>query len=320
VALAVIGLISWIHVQGVGPGRVLVNILAALKVSALLAFIAIGFSFGAGSASNLQQSTGGVGGAAWLLALIPVMFTYSGWNAAAYVAEEIRDPGRNVPRALALGTAAVIAIYVLLNLLYLFVIPVDQLAKVEGSVLDVIADKLLGQIAGHVMGIVSIISIAASISAMVFAGPRVYYAMARDGLFVSAAARVHPRYKTPAVAIVAQAIWSGLLVLSGGALALITYTGFAVILFGGVAVGALFVLRRREPDAPRPFRALGYPLAPAIFTIAMALIVANALWTDLIAPVLQERPWGPSAAGLIVIGLGLPVYALLGRRGPGTAD
>ncbi len=315
VALAAIALMSWVHIRGVGPGRLVGNILAALKVSALLVFIALGFSIGDGSAANLQQSAGSVGGAAWLLALIPVMFTYSGWNAAAYVAEEIRDPGRNVPRALALGTAAVIAIYALLNLLYLFVLPVGELAQVRGSVLDVIADRLLGRIAGDVMGIVSIISIAASISAMTFAGPRVYYAMARDGMFVAAAARVHPRYKTPAVSIVAQALWSGLLVLSGSAATLTTYTGFAVVLFAGVAVAALFVLRRREPDAPRPFKALGYPVAPAIFTVAMALIVGNALWTDLVLPVMRDTPWGPSAAGLIVIGLGLPVYLLIGRRG-----
>jgi APA family basic amino acid/polyamine antiporter len=314
VALAAIALMSWIHLRGVGPGRLVGNILASLKVSALLIFIALGFSIGEGSASNLQQAAGQVSGTTWLLALIPVMFTYSGWNAAAYVAEEIRDPGRNLPRALALGTAAVIAIYALLNLLYLFVLPVDRLAQVQGSVLDVIADRLLGQIAGDVMGIVSIISIAASISAMTFAGPRVYYAMARDGLFVPAAARVHARYKTPAVAITAQAIWSGLLVLSGSASALTTYTGFAVVLFAGIAVAALFVLRHREPDAPRPFRALGYPFAPAIFTVAMALIVCNALWNDLLAPILRDQPWGPSAAGLIVIGLGLPVYLLLGRR------
>jgi APA family basic amino acid/polyamine antiporter len=317
VALAAIALMAWIHLRGVGPGRLVGNILASLKVSALLIFIALGFSIGDGSASNLRVSVGGVSGAAWLLALIPVMFTYSGWNAAAYVAEEIRDPGRNLPRALALGTAAVIAIYALLNLLYLFVLPVNQLATVQGSVLDVIADRLLGQIAGDVMGIVSIISIAASISAMTFAGPRVYYAMARDGQFFPAAARVHPRYKTPAIAIVAQAIWSGLLVLSGSASALTSYTGFAVVLFAGVAVAALFVLRHREPDAPRPFRALGYPIAPAIFTIAMALIVCNALWNDLLVPIMRNQPWGPSAAGLIVIGLGLPVYWFLGRRRAG---
>jgi APA family basic amino acid/polyamine antiporter len=242
------------------------------------------------------------------------MFAYSGWNAAAYIAEEIRDPGKNVPRALALGTLAVIVVYVLLNLLYLFVLPVNQLAQVKGSVLDVIADRLLGQIAGHVMGLVSIISLAASISANVFAGPRVYYAMARDGLFLPAASRVHPRYKTPAAAIVAQAIWSSLLVLTGSASALTNYTGFSIILFGGIAVGALFILRYREPDAPRPFRALGYPVAPAIFIIAMALIVCNALWTDLVLPVTRNQPWGPSAAGLIVIGLGVPIYLLFGRR------
>jgi APA family basic amino acid/polyamine antiporter len=242
------------------------------------------------------------------------MFAYSGWNAAAYIAEEIRQPERNVPRALALGTAAVIAVYVLLNLLYLFVLPVGELAKVEGSVLDVIADRLLNQMAGNVMGVVSIISLAASISANVFAGPRVYFAMARDGLFLPAASRVHPRYKTPAVAIIAQAIWSCLLVLSGSGAALTTYTGFAVILFGGVAVGALFVLRYREPDAPRPFKALGYPVAPAIFTIVSAAIVFNALWTDLVTPIMNGTPWGPAAAGILVIALGLPVYYLLRLR------
>ena len=315
VAVATIVLMSWIHLRGVGPGRVMGNILATLKVLALLSFIALGLSVGAGSTANLQIAGGGsVSATSWLLALIPVMFAYSGWNAASYIAEEIRDPGRNVPRALALGTAAVIAVYVLLNLLYLFVFPVDQLAKIEGSVLDVIADRLLNQMAGNVMGVVSIISLAASISANVFAGPRVYFAMARDGFFLPAAAHVHPRFRTPAVAIVAQAVWSSLLVLSGSGTALTEYTGFAVILFAGVAVAALFVLRLREPDAPRPFRAIGYPVAPAIFTIVSALIVLNALWNDLVRPVRFGGEWGPAAAGLLVIALGIPIYFALRSR------
>ena len=319
VALATIALMSWIHLRGVGPGRVMGNILATLKVLALLMFIALGLSFGSGSVANLQQPAAeGVSATAWLLALIPVMFAYSGWNAAAYIAEEIRDPGRNVPRALALGTAAVIAVYVLLNLLYLFVLPVGELAKVKGSVLDVIADRLLNQMAGNVMGLVSIISLAASISANVFAGPRVYFAMARDGLFLPAAASVHPRFKTPAAAIVAQAVWSSLLVLTGSGSALTTYTGFAVILFAGVAVGALFVLRYREPDAPRPFRALGYPIAPAVFTVASFLIVVNALWSDLVVPLQTGAAWGPTAAGLVIIGLGVPVYFMFARRSAGS--
>ena len=307
-ALCAIWLMTAIHVRGVGPGRLITNALAGLKVSALLIFIALGFTIGAGSTSNLVTAAGPVAGSAWLLALIPVMFTYSGWNAAAYVAEEVRDPGRNVPLALAIGTLAVIGIYVLLNVLFLYVLPVDQLAKVQGSVLDVVADRLLGPRAGDVMGVVSIVSIAASISAMVFAGPRVYYAMARDGVFFRSAARIHSRYQTPAVSIVGQSVWSSLLVLSGGANALTTYTGFSVVLFAGVAVLALFVLRRREPQAPRPFRAIGYPVAPAVFAVASALIVANALYRDLVVPVRQGTEWGPAAAGLIVIGLGVPLY------------
>lgn len=304
IAVAAIFLMAWVHLRGVGPGRVFSNILATLKVSALLLFIAIGFSFGAGSAANLAQSAGTVGATSWLLALIPVMFTYSGWNAAAYVAEEIKNPGKNVPLALAVGTVAVILIYFLLNLLYLYVLPVGQLAAVKGSVLDVIADRLLGARAGDIMGIVSVISLAASISAMTFAGPRVYYAMARDGVFFSDAARVHPRFRTPAVSILSQAAWASLLVLSGGADALTRYTGFAITLFAGAAVTAVFVLRSREPNAPRPFKALGYPVTPAIFSTVSLLMVVNAIYRD-------PRP---SLAGVLVIAAGIPLYLWFKRK------
>ncbi|MBW8868647.1 MAG: amino acid permease, partial [Acidobacteria bacterium] len=207
-------------------------------------------------------------------------------------------------RAFALGTITVVAIYLSLNILYLYVLPVNELAAVRGSVLDVVADRLLGPRAGNVMGLVSIISLAASISAMTFAGPRVYYAMARDRVFFPFAGRVHSRYKTPAAAIVAQAVWSSVLVLSGGADALTKYTGFAVVLFSGVAVAAVFILRRREPTAARPFRAIGYPVAPAVFTLASIAIVINAIYT---AP-------GPVGAGLAVMAAGIPLYLWLTRR------
>jgi len=304
VAISAIALMSWIHLRGVGPGRIMGNVLAALKVSALLMFIALGFSIGSGSSANLTASAGPIVSSSWLLALIPVMFTYSGWNAAGYIAEEICNPERNVPRAFALGTGAVIVIYLALNVLYLYVLPVGELAKVQGSVLDVIADRLLGARAGDIMGIVSIVSLAASISAMTFAGPRVYYAMARDGLFFASAANVHPKYRTPASAIVAQSIWASLLVLSGSADALTNYTGFAIVLFSGIAVTALFVLRRRHPAAPRPFTAIGYPVAPAIFVVACFLIVINAIYS---------RP-GPTGAGLVVMAAGIPLYMWLTRR------
>jgi len=303
VAVAAIFGMAWIHLRGVGPGRLVGNILAALKVSALLLFIAFGFSIGQGSVEHLTQS-GPAMGKGWLLALIPVMFTYSGWNAASYVAEEIRTPGRNVPRALAMGTGAVIALYLLLNALYLYVVPIDQLAAVKGSMLDLVADRLLGQTAGHIMAVVSIVSLLASISAMTFAGPRVYFAMGRDGVFFPGAAAVHPRYRTPAVSILAQATWSALLVLTAGADALVNYTGFAIVLFSGIAVVSLFVLRAREPNAERPFRTWGYPFAPAIYVIASAAILTNALYSQ---PETTRN-------GAIVILAGVPLYLLFRRR------
>mgnify|MGYP003351968111 CR=1 FL=1 len=274
-----------------------------LKVAAFVMFIAIGFSFCDGHGANLMQSAPVVP-ANWLLALIPVMFTYSGWNAAAYMAEEVREPGRNVPLALALGTGAVIAIYLLLNGLYLYVLPASELAQVNGSVLDVIAERLLGAAAGNTMGVVSIVSLLASISAMTFAGPRVYFAMARDGVFFQRAAVVHPRYLTPSTSILAQAAWSSLLVLFAAADTLVTYTGFAITLFNGIAVLALFVLRRRDPSADRPFRAWGYPIAPAIFIAAAFAILINGLIT---AP--TQTVWGA-----VIILAGIPLFLVFSGR------
>jgi basic amino acid/polyamine antiporter, APA family len=302
-AILVIVLLSLVHLRGVGPGRLMQNVLAALKVTALLLLIALGFSLGEGSTEHFQVGQP-VAAAGWVLALVPVMFSYSGWNAAAYVAEEVRNPERFVPRALALGTGAVVAVYVVLNVLYVYSMPVAELGQLRGSVVDVIADRLFGPAAGDLLGVMTIISIAASISAMIFAGPRVYYAMARDGAFLPVAARIHPKYRTPAAAIIAQGVWSCVLVLTGGFEQLIEYTGFAVVLFSGIAGVALFVLRRRYPDEPRPFRAWGYPFAPALFVGASALIVMNAVW----------RSPGPAGAGVIIILAGLPFFYWLQRR------
>ncbi len=240
----------------------------------------------------------------FLLALIPVMFSYSGWNAAAYVAEEIKDPTRNVPLALGLGTAAVILVYLALNMLYIYAMPVPELAGLQVRVVDAAADRLFGAGVGNLLALITLFIVAGSISAMVFAGPRVYYAMARDGLFFRAAGQIHPRYRTPAASIAAQAAWATVLILSGTFGQLVDYTGFAVVLFAGTAVLGLFVLRRRNPSAARPFSALGYPVAPAIFVLASAALVLNAMW---------QNP-GPSAAGLLVIAAGLPLYLFFTRR------
>ena len=304
VALTVITGLALIHMRGLGPGRLVQNTLAGIKVGALALFVALGLGLGRGSLAHLTTE---VPSATynWPLAFIIVMFAYSGWNAASYVAEEIRDPGRNVPRALALGTGAVVLLYLGLNFLYLYAVPIGEIGSDTSSEIAMVAaGRLLGPVASTLLGGLAVIVLSGSLSAMTVAGPRVYFAMARDGEFFPAFARIHPRFHTPWVSIAAQAVWSSLLVLTNTKDQLAEYTGFAVLLFSAVAVSTVFVLRRRYPDEPRPFKALGYPVAPAIFVLASLAIMVAAI---------AGRP-GPSLVGAIIIASGVPLYWLLRKR------
>jgi APA family basic amino acid/polyamine antiporter len=323
---AIIGL-AFIHVRGLGPGRLVQNTLAGLKVAALTIFIAAGLSLGHGTMAHVTAatSTGSIGLNGIALAMLLVMFTYSGWNAASYVAEEIRNPGRNVPIALAAGTSVVILLYLGLNLLYIYALPVKEivtLASTPGAppIANAAAEQLfVGSTAASLIGGLAVLILLSSLSAMTVAGPRVYYAMARDGVFFRSLAKVHPRFHTPWIAIIAQTGWSGLLVLvnwtspsaAGGyrGLDLPSYTGFAVLLFSGFAVSAVFVLRWRYPNEPRPFRAWGYPIAPAIFTLASLAITVFA-----IAGRQKE-----SLIGLILMLAGVPLYLFMRWRDRGAA-
>jgi APA family basic amino acid/polyamine antiporter len=304
VALAAIIGLALIHIRGLGPGRVVQNTLAALKVSALALFVALGLALGRGSAAHLTDP--GVSASFNLpVAFIVVMFAYSGWNAASYVAEEIREPGRNVPIALALGTGAVVVLYLGLNLVYLYAVPIGDIASgAQSEVAMVAADALLGPVASRLLGALAVVVLIGSLSAMTVAGPRVYFAMARDRAFFSTAARVHPRFHTPWVAIVAQAGWSSLLVLTNTKDQLAEYTGFAVLLFSAFAVSTVFILRRRHPDEPRAFKAWGYPTAPALFVLASLAITGAAV---------AGRP-GPSLWGAGIIAAGIPLYLVLRWR------
>jgi basic amino acid/polyamine antiporter, APA family len=303
-AIALIAALSGVHALGLGPGRVVQNGLTAAKVATLLALVGLGFVLGSGSTAHFAASGAPARPTAWLLALVPIMFTYSGWNAAAYVAEEVRDPARNLPRALGLGTAAVIALYLLLNALYLYALPAAALAGTV-SAGDAAAVALFGSRGAAVLVPLILVALAGSISAMTLAGPRVYFAMARDGLFLPVAVRIHPRHRTPAAAIVAQGAWSAALVLTGTFEQLLIYTGFAVVLFSAIAVAALFVLRRTREGEERRFRAWGYPLVPGLFVAASIAMVVSAI---------VERP-GPSLCGLGVMAAGVPLYWWLRRSG-----
>jgi APA family basic amino acid/polyamine antiporter len=293
-AIAIILVLSLVHARGLRAGRVLQNGLAAIKVTALIALIALGMASGHGSFGHFAGG-GTFRLSAWTAALIPVMFSYSGWNAATYLAEEIRDPSRNLPRALGLGTLIVVLIYLGLNVVYLFALPIQRFDIRIGQ--NATAHLLGAGAASSLTGLSALILLS-SVSAMVVAGPRVYYAMARDGLFFASAARVDARSQTPRAAIVAQALWSCALVLTGAFGPLLTYTGFAVVLFAGIAVASLFVTRRKFAGEPRAFSAWGYPVAPAVFCIASFLIVMASL---------REEPRA-SFAGLAIIAAGIPLF------------
>ena len=306
VAISIILALALVQMRGMGLGRVLQNSLTTLKVVALLVFVAVGFMVSGVSVQGAFPGDAPVHVTSWMLALVPVMFSYSGWNAAVYVAEEIKQPVRNVPRALLIGTVGTVAIYLALNALYLRVVPHDQfLGRV--AVGEIAAERLFGSAAGVLFAGVAVVIILSSLSAMTTAGPRVYFAMARDGAFVPAAARVHPRYRTPAVAIIAQAVWSSLLVLSGTFEQLLTYTGFGVILFSALAVLSLFFVRRTATEAA-VFRAWGYPWAPGLFCLVGFAIVINTI---------IEAP-GVASAGLAVMAAGVPIYWWVKRAKKGT--
>jgi len=308
VALTAIFGLALIHIRGLGPGRLVQNALAVLKIGALSLFVAIGLGFGRGSFANLTAAPE----AASLnlpLAFIVVMFAYSGWNAASYVAEEIRDPGRNVPIALALGTGAIVLLYIGLNVLYLYAVPIAEIGAGEQSELAMVAaDRLLGPTAARLLGGLAVVVLFGSLSAMTVAGPRVYFAMARDGAFFPAAARIHPRFHTPWVSIAAQAVWSSVLVLTNTKDQLAEYTGFAVLMFSAFAVSSLFILRRRYPDEPRPFKAWGYPVAPAAFVVVSFTIMVAAI---------AGRP-GPSLYGALIIAAGVPLYLVFRKKAIGN--
>jgi basic amino acid/polyamine antiporter, APA family len=297
VAIGVIMALALVQMRGVALGRVLQNSLTTLKVIALLVFAAVGLLM---TRVNTHAFSGDVPlkATSWLLALVPVMFSYSGWNAAVYVAEEIKHPVRNVPRALLIGTVGTVALYLALNALYLRVVPQEQFLG-GVAVGEIAAERLFGSAAGVLFSVVAVVILLSSLSAMTTAGPRVYFAMARDGAFVPAAARVHPRFRTPAIAIIAQAAWSSLLVLSGTFEQLLTYTGFGVILFSALAVLSLFFVRRTATEAA-VFRAWGYPWAPALFCLVGFAIVINTF--------VDPQGRGVALAGVGVMAAGIPIY------------
>jgi APA family basic amino acid/polyamine antiporter len=326
VAIVIIALLTAVNMRGLREAKWIQNIFTFAKTGALIGLILLGIFVGSNadamgsnfsffwadtvSGSRATQFLGmelllpaillAFGGA-----MVGSLFSADAWNNVTFAAAEVRNPQRNLPLALAMGTGLVTLLYLLANVAYLMVLRLSEIQNApEDRVGTLAMREMLGEPGLYIMAAAILISTFGCINGLILAGARVYYAMARDGLFFEAAGRISPKTHVPTWALVAQGIWTALLTLTGSYGQLLDYVIFAALLFYVLTMVALFSLRRKRPDMERPYKAFGYPVVPALYMlsaggIALILLVAKPEYTF---------------AGLFIVLLGVPVYYLWNRR------
>lgn len=301
VAVIVIIALSASNYIGVVFGKIIQNIVTVIKIGTLLVFVAVGFTIGKGTPVDFSLNPTGLNFGQLIIgfgvALIAITWAFDGWNNISYAAGEIKNPKRNLPFALVFGTILITVLYILVNYVYLIALPIGEMAG-EVRIAEKAAAALFGSGAAGLMSAAVLISVFGALNGAIFVGPRVYYAMAADKLFFQKVAEVHPRYRTPAFAILIQTVWSCILTVTGTFEQLFTYVVFITIMFYILTVASVFTLRRKFPDLPRPYKTWGYPVVPVIFIIASSGILLNTL---------IEKPV-ESLAGLGFTIVGIPVY------------
>ena len=297
-AITVIVIFTTIHYRGIKYGARIQNALTLLKILLIVILLTAGFSSGNGSFSNF--SLGGAmpsGLAGWKtigLSLMWIMFAYSGWNASTYLGAEIKNPSRNLPGSLVIGTVIVLLLYLALNTLYVYGIEPDAMKDVI-SVGGLAMGNLFGKSAGVLFSILIAFALFSSLSAFIIIGPRVYYSMARDGLFFKGVARIHKRFQVPSNSILLQCLIAVILVLSGTFEQVLTYMGFALGIFPVLTILGIWRLRKRKPEA---MRIKGFPLTQLVYIAAGILILVLSF---------LERP-AESSIALLTVATGIPFY------------
>lgn len=307
-AAAAIVLLSVINALGVKPGSRVLNVFVVLKVAALVTLIGAGLLLaGHGGWWEESHPVAHAPMLAFGAALVPILFAYGGWQNANYVAEEIERPERTLPLSLLAGTAIVVLVYVLVNLVYLRALGLAGLASTSTPAADA-AQRMFGSAGRTFVSAAIAISTFGFLDLAILAPTRVYYAVAADGAFPPAVARLHPRFGTPVVAIAVQSAWSIALLLTGSYGELLNTVVFADWIFFGLTVACLFVYRRRSPTGHQGYRMPGYPLLPAAFVLVAMAIVYSVIRTD------------PVRAGMggLLLAAGVPVYWWFTRRTRGA--
>lgn len=304
--IVLILLLGWLNYYGVKLGGNVQVAVTVIKVALIIFIIVAGLGFGHAAAASAAGAVAPLTFAGFIAALVAALWAYDGWNNVSMVASEIRDPQKNLPRALIGGTLAVIAIYLLANSAYFHVLPPQEVAAAMRVAAEMM-QKILGAPGASAVSIAAMISIFAALNGSILTGSRVPYAAARQGYFFSAIGRVHPQHHTPAVSILVLCGWSSLLVLSGKYDDLFNLVIFASWILYGMTAAAVLVLRKKRPELYRPYRTLGYPLVPVLFILgAFVLILSTAF----------DRP-RESLLGIALILLGLPFYFYWKKRLPG---
>lgn len=321
-AIASVVLLTWFNTRGVKDGKTLQTIFTLAKIVALLGLIVLGISYGWQNGNlgqnfhhiweasrltfqNGQEILQPISGLALLsvlgVAMVGSLFSSDAWNNVTFIAGEIRDPQRNLPLSLFLGTVLVTALYVLANVAYLVLLPMHEIQTAEADrVGTAAASVLFGDAAVYIMAGLIMISTFGCNNGIILAGGRLFYAMSKDGLFFSKASELN-KHSVPGFALWVQCLWACVLCLSGRYGDLLEYTTFASLLFYIVTIAGLFVLRKREPDASRPYRAFGYPVVPFLYILFAFAFCVNLL---IMSPVY-------TVSGLVIVALGTPFYWIL---------
>ncbi len=292
------------HLRGQRVSSKVQDITTLLKLLVLVAVIIAGLALGRGDVERLVPPLpeGPLPWSAMGISLVYVMFSFTGWNASTYLAGEVRDPSRTLPRALLLGCGGVTVLYLLMNLVYIYALPVGDVVVMPYSRVEpvafIAAERLLGRWVAGPLSIGIGAGLLASLSVFIFTGPRVYYAMARDGLFPAAAGRLDPKTAAPKTAILVQAAITLIILLSGRFKDILTYAGVGLSLSSFFVIMVLFVLRYRRPEIPRPFRVPLYPVTPLLFLICVVWMIVFAFR--------QEPIWSSISVGSILAGV--PIY------------
>jgi APA family basic amino acid/polyamine antiporter len=313
VGLALIVILTYVNVVGLRWGALIQNVSTWTKFIAMSAFVVLGFAIGKGHWSNFSaRAPGGLSmglSAGQLISalgvgLIAVFWAYDGWVYITWVAGEVKDPRRNVPLAMVLGVLVVGAIYLAMNMTYVYALPLSEIAKHETIVHDAATMLFSSGAAGWLSAMIAVSCFSAA-AACTLAGSRVYLAMAQDGVFFRSMAAIHPKWRTPAFSLIGQGLWAAVLTMSGRYDQLYTYVIFGMVLSYTLTVIGLFILRWKRPDVPRPYRCTGYPWLPGIY------VLVGVAWTlNTIIQRPTEAFWG---AAIVLIGV--PGYLYWKRKG-----